>query len=594
MVKSRALSLDRGSVGSLADLLCRRSEANADQLAYAFLPDGENIGEQLSYGDLDRRARTLAWQLAQQDVTGQPVLICEPPGLGYIAGFFGCLYAGAIAVPAFPPDPQRRRRTLPRLQAILKDAGAVACIAPGADLQRIRGLIESVSAQVPTHWVASDSDAKAALTEDWRMPDIDGEDPAFLMYTSGSTRSPRGVAVSHANALHNLRGFPGFEGRPPRSFVSWLPFFHDLGLFLGMLHPLYRGCPSYLMPPAAFVQRPWRWLGAMSRFRASTTGGPNFAFDLCASRIRAEEREGLDLKAWNLALNGAEPVRAATLERFTRHFSPYGFRAEAHYPSLGLAEGSATVTGDRGFQRPVIGRFDRRRIEAGQVAEVEGPEPMDGEAGDGHELTLVGCGGGLSDQQIVIVDPQRRLPRGADQIGEIWVRGASVAQGYWRQAEDSAATFEARLADSGEGPFLRTGDLGFFRDGELFVVGRLKDLIILQGVNHHPEDLEQTIGHCHPSVRPNCGAAFAVDADGQEGLAIVHEVSPVDLDAETVLDAMRAALARVHSVTPHWLVLIAARSLPKTSSGKIQRRLTKELLAADKLQILADWRAGPE
>ncbi|HSG40296.1 MAG TPA: beta-ketoacyl synthase N-terminal-like domain-containing protein, partial [Thermoanaerobaculia bacterium] len=390
--------------------------------------------------------------------------------------------------------------------------------------------------------------------------------------------------LTHGSSLHNLTRFPGFAARPCRRFVSWLPFFHDLGLFMGMLHPLSQGCLSVLMPPLAFAQRPLRWLEALSRYGGTTTGGPNFAYDLCVRRSSPEERAGLDLSAWNLALNGSEPVRAATLERFGAAFAPAGFRPEAFYASYGLAEASATVTGASTMAPPVLFSASRRAAGQGEVVA----------AGRDEETAqlLVGCGPVIDDQTLRVVDPGTRLACPPGRIGEIWVSGPSIAKGYWNRPEETASQLLARLADTGEGPFLRTGDLGFVReDGELFLSGRLKDLLILRGVNHHPEDIEATVERSVRGARPSCGAAFAVEDGGEERLALVWEADAQgDGELERILWDLRQAVARVHEIEAWAIVLIAPKALPKTSSGKIQRQLCREMFLAGRFQPLASWR----
>lgn len=573
---------------TLVTVLCQRAETLGDQRAYVFLAEGEAETEVWSYADLDRRARAIAVELANSgiEVAGKPVLVCAPPGLDYIAGFFGCLYAGAIAVPANPPDPIRLDRTLPRFRSILGDADAVAALSTHDQIEAAREVIERDLDLPLDRWLAVDRVTFDGI-DTWQPPDLVPADPAFLMYTSGSTAEPKGAVIGHGNALHNLSRFPGFANRPCNAVVSWLPFFHDLGLFLGILHPLYRSCPSILMPPAAMVRRPARWLEAMSRYSATTTGGPNFTFDLCVDRISPEERAALDLSAWNLALNGSEPVRWRTLKRFNEAFAECGFRPATHYPSFGMAEAAATVTGASDFEPSLTLRVASEALAQGVVQEV-------GE--DDRGRVYVGCGPIIAEQRMEIVDPETCKPKASGEVGEIWVSGPSIGQSYWRRQHGTGNGLKAHLSTEPDGPvFLRTGDLGFIHRNELFITGRLKDLIILRGINYHPEDLEHTLAHAHARARPNCAAAFSLELDGREGMGIVQEINPrgcEDKDFSEIVAAFRGVLVEGYDIDPDVIVLIEPRTIPKTSSGKIQRRETARRFASGDLETLHEWHAS--
>ena len=407
---------------NLLEMLRLRAEEAPGDDAYIYLVDGETQEERITLGELDRRARIIAGRLREHRVEGRPVLLCYPPGLDYIEAFFGCVYAGAVAVPAYPPDPARHKRTLPRLKAILEDCAADLALLPGKLLEPTRELWAEYGGKSHVTFLATDAQPDDPDGSDWQPPAIDPAEPAFLMYTSGSTGHPKGVVISHANAVHNVTAFHGFRERPCSAFVSWLPLFHDLGLVVATLYPLYWRAPSIFMSPVAFTQRPLRWLEAISRFRASATAGPNFAFDLCVVKSTPEERAGLDLSCLNFALNGAEPVRASTLERFTRTFEPHGFRREAFFPAYGLSDATADASGPERFVAPTLLSVDRRALEQWRV------ETAESEA-DGA-VTLVGCGQGLPDQRLAIVDPDTRKEVGAggDRVGEIWLSGPSVGQ----------------------------------------------------------------------------------------------------------------------------------------------------------------------
>ena len=413
-----------------------------------------------------------------------------------------------------------------------------------------------------------------------------------MQYTSGSTGQPKGVMLSHANLVRNCeligQGFDTigdrFDSRAAaEAGFSWLPTYHDMGLVGGVLKPLWRGRPSVLMPPMAFLQKPIRWLRGITRFRSTISGGPNFAYGLCNDKITAAECEGLDLSCWEVAFNGAEPIRADTLERFTEKFAPYGFRAEAFYPCYGMAETTLIVTGGHRLTLPVVRAFETKALEQGR-----GVAPRSAEAA---ARQLVGCGQPLPGVTLKIVDPESRRPLPENQIGEIWIRGASVGLGYWSKPEEDACTFGAQLANGCHEPFLRTGDLGFINDGELFVTGRCKDVIIIHGRNLHPHDIELTVAESHPALRPDSGAAFSVDEDGEERLVIVQEVEREhrQVPADDIISSIRRSVWEDHQVAPHTVFLLRTGKLPKTSSGKVQRRACKEHFIAGKLHAIAQW-----
>ncbi|HEX2569028.1 MAG TPA: type I polyketide synthase [Polyangia bacterium] len=575
------------SFTTILDCLRWRAVHQPEQTAYRFLVDGERAEESLTYQELDARARHGARVLAGHHVAGRPVLLCQPPGLQYIVDFFSCLYAGAIAVPAHEPEPRRAQRTLPRLLTMIEDARPAVALTSPATLANAATLGQDpILQKVP--WTTIEP---GTLGEGEGVPLPVPASPgtlAFLMYTSGSTGDPKGVEVRHANVMHNLTAFPGFRHRPCAGIVSWLPFYHDLGLFLGVLHPLYRGVPAALMSPLAFIQRPMRWLEAISRYRASATGGPNFAYDLCVRKSTPEQRAALDLRAWTLALNGAEPVRPETLKRFAEAFAPAGFRPEAAYPSYGLSDATATVTGPGEMGPAREYRLQPEGLKRGRVAL--------GGAEDRDARVIVGCGQTIEGQRVVIVDPEKRTRCAPDEIGEIWVSGPSVAGGYWNRPEESEATFRARLApgeDAGEGAFLRTGDLGFLdtrHGGELVVTGRLKDLIIIRGNNHYPQDVERSVELSHPALRAGCGVAFAVDVGSEERLVVVQEVEPAPgLDLSQVLEEIRQAIADGHGIEAYAIALVKPNSILKTSSGKPRRRACREQFLDKTLDPVAAW-----
>lgn len=565
---------------NLVELLLHRARCQAKDVAFTYLVDGENQEQRLTYEELDRKARAIGAWLESKNLTGQRALLLYPAGLEFIVAFFGCLYAGVIAVPVYPP---RRNRSLGRIQAIADDADARVALTTESVLKRVMPLIDQTPHLKQLTWLATCNVSDEAAN-DWSMPNVHGDTLAFLQYTSGSTGSPKGVVLSHANLVHNSALIShSFEHTRCGLGVFWLPSYHDMGLIGGILQPLYIGRPNVLISPMSFLQKPYRWLSAITRYGGTTSGGPNFAYDLCVRKITPEQRKTLDLSSWRVAFNGAEPVRAETLEAFAETFAPCGFRREAFYPCFGLAEATLIVSGGYVQRPPVIQSFDSDAIARNEVVEVEPDQ-------DGARR-MVGCGKNLPDQQIAIVDPERMTACPAGKIGEIWVQGPSVAQGYWRKLEPTEKMFRARLADTGEGPFLRTGDLGFLQDGELYVTGRLKDLLIVHGVNHYPQDIELTVQRCHPRLRLDSGAAFVIEKDGREQLVITQEIGRrKNAIFPEVFDAIRRAVAVEHDLVPSVIQLLKAGSIHKTSSGKIQRHACRDGYLAETLNVVSQWR----
>ena len=580
---------------TIVDLLRQRAAYRPHDRAFTFLVDGENEELNITYAELDRKARALGAWLLSEGMAGKRVLLLYPSGLDFIAAFMGCLYGGAIAVPAYPP---RKNRSVERIEAIAADAEASVALTTRDVVDRFDALRATAPSLEHLIWKV-DSELDVAWADRWERPDIDGSTLAFLQYTSGSTGTPKGVMLSHENLLHNsLRIMQAFEITRSQSGVFWLPSFHDMGLIGGILVPLYGGKFNVLMSPVAFLQKPLRWLQAISKYRATISGGPNFAYELCVRKTTPEQRATLDLSSWTLAFNGAEPVRAETIDAFCEAFAPCGFRREAFYPCYGLAESTLMVTGGMKFEPPVVRSFDAASIETGAAVVRPANAPA--------VRRLVGSGRELDGQDVLIVDPQscEALPPG--RVGEIWVSGPSVAQGYWNRGDASAATFGAMLAQSDQsspdqavttwqpnpGPYLRTGDLGFFDNGELFVAGRLKDLIIIRGRNHYPQDIEHAVEEASTLVRAGSIAAFAVDVDGRERVAVVAEVErgkrePAEVAA--AFEAIRKRLATEHELAVEAIVLVRPNSVPKTSSGKIQRHACKRQFLDGTLEVVDQY-----
>ncbi len=584
---------------SFVDVLLRRAEADPHVRAYTFLDADENESQLLTHGELDRRARAIAATLQTRCKPGDRAVLLYPPGLDFVSAFFGCLYAGVIAVPLSPPNPMRLEQTLPGSLNILRDAGAAALLTT----QLFMPMAELVPELATLQWIATDAVALTAA-EAWQPARVDAETIALLQYTSGSTSQPKGVIVTHGNLLANAASIQRAM-RHDRDSVGagWLPMYHDMGLMGTTLQPLYVGFPVVLQSPLDVLAKPARWLRTVSKYRATTTGGPTFGYDLCTRRISEVEREGLELSAWRVAFVGAEHVAAGILERFAATFAPHGFRKESFLPCYGLAEATLMVTGDAST----------------------GARVFTSASGEGVPSPLVGCGPAVSGVEVAIVDAQGGAP--TDGVGEIWVRGENVAKGYWQRPEASLEAFGAILPSDAGGPFLRTGDLGVWRDGQLLVVGRLKDLIVVRGVNHYAHDVEETVGSAHPSMRPGRCAAFSIFDGDDELVVVVQEVerrwherrkqSPAqdeayahrrlgdrrqpeaDPAAQVAVDALpdtdeiigqiRVAVAEKHGLRLAAVVLIIPGSIPKTTSGKIRRFACRQDFIGGRLEAVSAW-----
>jgi acyl-CoA synthetase (AMP-forming)/AMP-acid ligase II/acyl carrier protein len=573
-----------GPVETLHALLAHRASLDRDRRAYTYL--GTEADESLTFAELDVRARAIAARLQQVCHFGDRVLLVFPAGLDFITSFFGCLYAGVLAVPATYPKP---RRPMPRLAAIARDCGSHVVLSTTQTITTVDQSRDE-SGLPEMEWIAVD-DLSSSLATEYRRSEVISQDLAFLQYTSGSTSQPRGVMVSHGNLLHNLgmirQGFAidkiVASGETPTG-VFWLPAYHDMGLIGGILESLFVGGHSVLMSPAAFLQRPLGWLEAITRFRASISGAPNFAFELCVSRTTPDQIQSLDLSSWRVAFCGAEPIRPETLERFQETFAPVGFRDDAFYPCYGLAEGTLLAAGSNGPRALCVHRFSRQALERNRVQLTDGDDDL-------HSQRLVGCGQALAGQEIAIVDPHLRSRCAADQIGEIWVKGPSVAQGYWHRGEDSESFFRAYLADDGDGPYLRTGDLGFFAADNLFITGRVKDVIIIRGRNHYPQDIEQSVSECHSALRHDSGAVFAVERNGREQLVIIQEVDRQyrQGDFDEISRTIRRTVSEEHELEIYAVVLIRHASLPRTTSGKVQRHLSRQQFEKGELKEINRW-----
>jgi acyl-CoA synthetase (AMP-forming)/AMP-acid ligase II len=587
---------------TLIELLEYRAFQQPNQIGYTFLVDGESETVTLTYQQLNQKAKAIAAKLQALCQPKDRVLLLYQPGLDYISAFFGCLYAGVIAVPAYPPRPDR---SLPRLQAIIKDTNATVALTTEATLSSLQRFFPQMSDIAPLNWFATDI-LKDEIEKNWQPPSINSQTLAFLQYTSGSTATPKGVMISHQNLLHNLSAIYDHFGHSSESQgVIWLPPYHDMGLIGGVLEPLFGGFPVILMSPLMFVQNPLRWLQTISRYRATTSGGPNFAYDLCVKKVLGKggtlmggktpplPLDNLDLSSWEVAFNGAEPIYHQVLERFSQTFATYGFRREAFYPCYGMAEATLIITGGLKNAPPIFKTVDAISLENHQIVEVN--QPTDNLIT--NTKTLVGCGQCLLDQKVLIVNPETFNICQPGEVGEIWVFGPSIGQGYWNKPQETETLFNAYLT-TGEGPFLRTGDLGFLDAEELFITGRIKDIIIINGRNHYPQDIEWTVEQSHPLIRPSGVAGFSIDGSGEERLVVAVEMerqywqqirtwdngngSAKTSPKQAILQSIRRAVSQNHDLQVFKTVLLKPGTLPKTSSGKIQRHACRSSFIAGK------------
>ena len=593
---------------TLVEILRWRALQQPEQRTHIYLFDGEAESNHLTYAVLDHQARSVGAMLQSLQAAGERALLLYPPGLEFIAAFFGCLYAGVIAVPLPVPNLAQPQRSLPRFQAIIRDALPSVVLTTSEILANADGLFTQASDLQKIRWVATDK-VSGSLVQEWRDPAITSNTLALLQYTSGSTAEPRGVAISHGNLLHNSAYISRlFAFNPKGVTVTWLPFFHDMGLTNGIIQPVYYGRPCYLMPAVSFLMRPIRWLQAISRYKATISGGPNFAYELCTRRITPEQRDTLDLSGWDVAYNGAEPVRADTLKRFVTTFASCGFRSSAFHPCYGLAEATVVVSGGS-LRDEMFRTIQVEALEQNRVVQARAQNEVPTRGRQQNVRTLVSSGRTLLDTRVVIAHPESMTACASDQVGEIWVSGPSVTHGYWNLPEETERACRAYLKDTGEGPFLRTGDLGFMQDGELFVTGRLKDLIIISGRKLYPQDIELTVEQSHPALRPACCAAFAIDGSDEEQLIIAAEVEPryqpttrsppddtahthptgrLPMDVDAVVRAIRRAVAEAHDARVHTVVLLRAGRLPMTTSGKVQRHACKASFLKGTLEQLGE------
>jgi 8-amino-7-oxononanoate synthase len=567
-------------IATLVELLEYRAERQGDDVVFRFVSgDGSEEGA-LTFRALHARAQMVAAGLRAHADSGDRVVLLVPPGLDYVASFFGCLYAGAVAVPAYPPNP---RRADPRVHRIIADSRARVALVHSSLASRLESWLALGDAPPQVRWL--DVGELRGDTESSARATVAGAELAMLQYTSGSTGEPRGVMLTHANLLHNSSVIHRVSAhRPDDSGVFWLPPFHDMGLIGGIVQPVYAGLAATLMAPATFLQRPLVWLEAMSKYRATTSGAPNFAYDLCVERTTEEERAALDLSAWRTSFNGAEPVRADTIARFVEAFAVSGLRRNVIMPCYGLAEATLIVSGGPPGVEAAALRVGRRALEQGTLHAA---------AERDDEAVLIPSGRPAEEHVVAIVDADASIAVRDGRVGEIWVSSPSVARGYWGRPQETAATFGARLAGN-ETAWLRTGDLGALHDGMLVVTGRLKDLVILQGRNYYPHDIELAAERSHPDLRPGFSAAFCVGGERSEELVLALEVSRHHRasDDDALFQSVRSELADTVGVVPSEILLLRQNTIPRTSSGKIQRGACRASFLDGTLEVIGRWRSA--
>lgn len=553
---------------SLVDILRWRTKHQPHQLAFRFLQDGEYDEVCITYEELDQRARSIGAMLQASANAGERALLLFPAGLDFVAAYFGCLYAKIIAIPAYPPHHARLEKSLPFIFRIAGDAKPSVALMPSALYNTIVSRNE-FRAFGNMKLLVTDTEELEHWTEKWELPLIEKNDTAFLQYSSGSTSSPKGIMVTHNNLLHNLGIIEKSMGLTDKSHtVLWLPPYHDMGL-CGILQAFYSGCPVTLMSHLMFLQRPIRWLQAITRFHATTSGGPNFAYDLCVRKIKPEQREQLDLSSWEVAFNGAEPINHKTLDQFANYFAPCGFRREAFFPCYGLGEATLMVVGGPRTRLPVM----KNLVKSGLA---ENKAIITLESGKDTQ-TVVSCGKNMGKQKIQIVDVKTLSQLLPGEIGEICVSGPSVSNGYWDKPLETLSTFDASLSKNGEGPFLRTGDLGFFHEEELYITGRVKNLIIIDGKNHYPHDIERSVEISHHAILPGGCAVFSINDSGSERLIVMAEIQhKLIANSVEVITAIRASVAEHHDLTVFDIKLTLPGSIPRTTSGKIRHFLCKK------------------
>lgn len=596
---------------SVAEILIER--AHSEQKAFTFIESGGKKRTDLSYRELHNAALMIGKELQKTQKPGSRVLLLYASSREFIKAFMACHYAGLVAVPAYPPHPKLMNRMLPRILTVIRESDANIVLSDSSvfsDMKVVRDEIQELGNKI---WIKTDELLNGPEL-DVNPDNFSFEKLALIQFTSGSTGNPKGVMISHQNLSHNCSIIQRTDSSEKDIGVSWTPIYHDMGLIFGLMFPLYTGFPMTLMSPLDFLMKPIRWIQELSELKATVTSAPNFAYELCARKVTEEQLKSLDLTALTMANVGAEPVRADSLQKFSDKFRVCGFNSKAFHPAYGMAEATLVISSEGSrLQPPVVLELNKAAIEENKVV-------LD-TSGNSQKLTLVGAGKPMFEMMVEIVDPQTMNRLSEGQVGEIWVSGPSVAQGYWNLPEETKRDFQAIIANTGQGPFLRTGDLGFKKDGELFITGRIKDMIIIHGKNYYPNDIELSVEMAHAPVRPGCVAAFSIEVHGEEKVIVVAEVerrfklsdsaniaktvqlrvrsilpgfdpnTPIEFNEAEAAQNIRKNVRELSDVALHALVLIEAGSLPKTSSGKVQRLATKDAFLKNQLKVVHYWSA---
>ncbi|MCW3465037.1 fatty acyl-AMP ligase [Chitinophaga nivalis] len=559
----------------LVDLLSQHGTAMPDKTAFTFVTDGEEAAEVISFGALDHYARKIAANLQLQAAAGKSILLLFQPGINYIASFLGCIYAGCIPVPAYPP---RNNKHLERISSIIADAEAAFIFCDNTIAARIKQLKAGTELIAPQIRILEMEDLQD-IGDNWVKPDIQPGDIAFLQYTSGSTAQPKGIIVTHENLWYNEMVIrQAFVHDENTVVAGWLPLYHDMGLIGNVLQPLYLGVPCVLISPFHFVQQPLRWLKIISKYKATSSGAPSFGYQYCVDKITDDQLTGIDLRSWSLAYNGSEPVNYETIRAFSQKFAACGFREEAFYPCYGLAEATLMVTGGSKQEKVKVLHVEEESMRE-QTVRLQ-------EAGGATAKDIVSCGSTWNDHEVKIVAVAESRTCGELEVGEVWVAGNSVTRGYWRNPEQTREGFENYLESDGA-RYMRTGDLGFLYQGELYITGRIKDLIIIRGRNYYPQDIENELESAHPALIKNGGVVF-VSHRKPEQLVVVHEINHnyENLAVEAVGQAIISAVSAGTGLRVQDVVLVKRMSVPKTSSGKKQRIRCSAMYAQQELDIL--------
>ena len=569
----------------MVTLLKENAERFAGKDLYALLEDGINETARITHDEAFNKARIIAGKLQKHGSKGDRVLLLFPTGLEFVVSLFACFLSGLIAVPAYPPH---RKKANQRFLSILNDADPAIILTT----DRIRGDISHFDSDrklLTGKKVLVYEELNFDWAEDWMDPKVGTDDIALLQYTSGSTGRPRGVMVSHANIIHNSECIKRSFGFDENLIgMNWLPNFHDMGLIGCLIQPAYVGGMNIIIPPLKFIQQPLNWFKNISKYKATNAGGPNFSYEYCIDKINDQELDDLDLSTVSTMFCGSEPIRKKTLDQFTAKFDRASFRSQQFYPCYGLAESVLIVTGGDFRAEPIYLELDTRAMEENKVVAAESGR---------DSRTLTACGYPWLGMSVSIVNPETKIICPKGEIGEIWAKGPSIAQGYWDNAEETEKTFKAYIEGTEDGPWLRTGDLGFIHKGQLYVSGRIKDLIIIRGSNFFPNDIEHSVENSHNALRQNSGTAFSAEIEGEEKLIIIQEVERThmhDFNEEEVFEAIRNAIFADHGIQPNKIILVRMGSIKKTSSGKTQRFAMRTVWANNELNILASWEMAPE